>query len=208
MPQSLRQLARDWHLYAGLFLSPFVLVFAVSAILLVHPRAPATGTANTGQNTAVVTLPAGFEQARGREQLDAARHVLDQLGVKGEIWNIRQFPRDRRFEITVNVPGSETVVNLNAGSASATITRRDLGLAEALVYLHKTPGPHLVALRGNSAFMTAWRGLADASVYLLLFLTLSGLYLWAVLRAERSIGLVLLAAGALSLGGIIYALVT
>ncbi len=208
MPQSLRQFTRDWHLYAGLFLSPFVLLFAFSAILLVHPRAPVAGTAGPTRNAAAVTLPAGLEQAKGREQVHAARSVLEQLGVSGEIWNIRQFPRERRLEITVNVPGRETVVNLNAVSGTATITRRDQGLAEALVYLHKTPGPHLVALRGNSSFMTAWRWVADAAVYLLLFLTLSGVYLWAVLRAERSIGLVLLAAGALSFGGILYALVS
>jgi hypothetical protein len=37
------------------------------------------------------------------------------------------------------------------------------------------------------------------------FLTLSGVYLWIALRAERRIGLTLLSLGALSFFGLIYA---
>jgi hypothetical protein len=69
------------------------------------------------------------------------------------------------------------------------------------------PGPHNANLRGNAAFIRAWRWIADATVYLLLFLTVSGVYLWAVLKTERRIGLALLAAGAVSFGGLIFALV-
>ncbi len=41
-------------------------------------------------------------------------------------------------------------------------------------------------------------GLVDTTVYLLLFITISGVYMWAVIKAERKIGLVLLGAGSLS----------
>jgi hypothetical protein len=37
--------------------------------------------------------------------------------------------------------------------------------------------------------MRAWRWLSDATAYLTLFITVSGIYLWYVLRAERRIGL-------------------
>ena len=39
-----------------------------------------------------------------------------------------------------------------------------------------------------------------------MFVSISGIYLWAVLRAERRIGLTLIAAGALSFFGLVYAL--
>jgi hypothetical protein len=55
--------------------------------------------------------------------------------------------------------------------------------------------------------MRIWRWLADGTVYLVLFLSISGVYLWAVLRAERRIGLALIAAGAVSFFGSVYALV-
>ena len=52
-----------------------------------------------------------------------------------------------------------------------------------------------------------WRWLADATVYLTLFLSLSGINLWVALRAERRIRFTMIAAGALSFGGILYAIV-
>lgn len=64
--------------------------------------------------------------------------------------------------------------------------------------LHKSPGPHLADMRMNWVYMRIWRWLADATVYLLLFVSASGIYLWHVIRAERRAGLVLLAAGAIS----------
>jgi hypothetical protein len=49
--------------------------------------------------------------------------------------------------------------------------------------------------------------MADATVYLVLFISFSGIYLWYVLRAERAVGLLLLGAGALSFFGMAYALI-
>jgi hypothetical protein len=59
----------------------------------------------------------------------------------------------------------------------------------------------------NWFYMKAWRWMADATVYLVLFISISGIYLWYVLRAERATGLILLCAGALSFFGMAYALI-
>jgi hypothetical protein len=56
------------------------------------------------------------------------------------------------------------------------------------------PGPHNVKLRGNYFFMKV---LSDAVVYLILFLTSSGAFLWVYHKEERRSGLISLAAGAL-----------
>ncbi len=45
------------------------------------------------------------------------------------------------------------------------------------------------------------------TVYLIFFLSLSGLYLWTALRSERRVGLILLASGALTFWGMVYAVV-
>jgi hypothetical protein len=55
--------------------------------------------------------------------------------------------------------------------------------------------------------MRVWRWLADATVYLVIFITASGIYLWTVLRSERRTGIALLVAGAVSFFGVVYALV-
>ena len=68
------------------------------------------------------------------------------------------------------------------------------------------PGQHLADIRMNWFYMRAWRWLADATVYLILFSLVSGLYLWYAMRAERKVGISLLVAGAISFFGIAYVL--
>jgi hypothetical protein len=48
--------------------------------------------------------------------------------------------------------------------------------------------------------------IADATIYLLLFISLSGVYLWWAIKAERRIGLALLGAGAVTFFGLIFAI--
>jgi hypothetical protein len=78
---------------------------------------------------------------------------------------------------------------------------------ESMAYLHKMPGPHNVAIRGNWAGTEMWRWLADATIYLLLFISLSGVYLWWAIKAERAAGVVLLTTGAATLAGLLYVIV-
>ena len=61
-------------------------------------------------------------------------------------------------------------------------------------------------IRGNWFYMRLWSWLADATVYFTLFLTVSGVYLWYVLRAERKIGVLLLASGAITFAGLAWSL--
>jgi len=107
--------------------------------------------------------------------------------------------------LPVSVPGRLTTVAIDVTKREATIEPRTTGLADAFVTLHKSPGPHLVGIRMNWFPMWLWHWFADGTVYLVLFLTVSGLYLWFALRAERRIGLWLLATGIISVSGIVYA---
>ena len=208
MPKPVYTTTRNLHLYAGLFLSPFVLLFAVSVFYLVHapPSAPAPAPAPPTRAAAGVPVSLALETLSPPDQVAALRPVLATLGVPGEINFIRRLPKEHRLIVPVLLPGSETTVDLDLVARTATITLRPTGFADALVHLHKMPGPHNVALRGNSPYMRLWRYLADATSYGIFFLSLSGLYLWAVLRAERRLGLALLAAGALTFFGLLYAL--
>ena len=199
--------SRDLHLYAGLFLSPFLVAFAVSVVFLVHAWIPGDSRQAAIRTVGGVPIPEGLDRLSGREQVNRVHAVLDALGVKGEVNFIRRFPKENRLVVPVLVPGRETTVDLNLETRTASIAQRSRGASDAVVYLHKMPGPHNANIRGNSFYMRAWRVLADATVYLSLFLTLSGVYLWAVLRAERRIGLTLIAAGAFSLIGMVYALI-
>ena len=199
-------ITRGLHLYLGLFLSPFVLVFSVSVFYLVHGWAlrPPPDASAVSRTVAGLTIPEGIARLQGRARVDALRPVLDQLGVAGEIDFIRHVASEHRLVIPVRLPDRDTVVSLDYEGRTATLTWRRQSLGDALVYLHTMPGPHNVDVRGNSWRMRAWRVLADATAYIFLFITISGIYLWAVLRAERRIGLVLILAGAATFSGLVY----
>ena len=198
-------ITRDLHLYLGLFLSPFLLVFAVSVFFLVHPQRTSSDKPAVRLASDLPVLPE-IEHLSGRELVAALRPALDAIKVHGEVDFIRRIPKENRMVFPVRVPGHETEVDLDLVQRTAVITERVTGLIDAVVHLHKMPGPHNVNIRGNSAYVRVWRWLADITTYGLMFLTLSGLYLWMVLRAERRVGVALLCAGGISIVGLVYAI--
>lgn len=196
---------RDLHLYIGLFLSPFVLVFAISTLFLNHAWKPWEAAA-AQTRSAQIQVPAGLAQSQGMVRLALAKQILTQLGVSGEVDFIRYLPKENRLILPVSKPGSRVTIDIELGTGRATLERRDTGIWDALVYLHRSPGPHNAMLRGNWFYMRLWRWFADGTVYLALFLSVSGVYLWAALKAERRTGLILLGAGVASFLMVIYAL--
>jgi hypothetical protein len=197
---------RDLHLYLGLFISPFVVVFAVSVFFLVHAWLPKTD-AGAKRVVTELALPANLEKLSGRPLIDALQPVLAQIQTQGEVGWVQHRAKEHRLILPVSVPGRLTTVTIDMANREATIEPRSTGLADALVVLHKSPGPHLVGIRMNWFPMRLWSWFADGTVYLGLFVTVSGLYLWYALRAERRIGFCLLAAGVVVFAGIVYALV-
>jgi hypothetical protein len=197
---------RDLHLYFGLFVSPFVLLFAVSVFYLNHAKTR-PGTPRQVETFQNLQIPDGFDRLKGREAVERARVTLPQVGVSGEIGFLRYVAGDRHLIFPVSTARVESTVDVDLAARSAKVTRRPLPLWESLAYLHKMPGPHNVAIRGNWLGITIWRWLADATIYLLLFISISGIYLWCAIKAERRTGLVLVTAGAVTFFGLIYAIV-
>jgi hypothetical protein len=183
---------RQLHLHAGLFVSPFVLLYALTAIFAAYGALP-WGGAEAGaveRSTVRVSLKADSNS------LVMAERVRDQLGFDGEIGYTNR-NEDHLF-FPLESPGHRAQVRVDLRTGLAEVERRETGVWDAMLWLHKMPGPHNAKIRGNWVFTRAWRWLADLSVYLLLFLTASGVYLWLVLRAERRAGLIFLGGGALS----------
>jgi len=201
--KSLYRWTRDLHLYAGLFASPFVIVYAVSALLLVHAYLPWGGRSAPPSETRTVRIAVRDAE----DGLAVASQVRAQVGVRGEIGYVARKPGSPRLNFPIESPGRTTSVHVDLAAGTATVETKPTGVWDALIYLHKMPGPHNANIRGNWLFTRLWGWLADASVYLLLFLSASGIYLWLVLRAERRTGLIALGAGVLSFMAIVTALV-
>ncbi len=66
------------HVYFGLFISPFVLVFAVSAIMFNHMW----GAESKGE---VQKRQTSIEMPENVEGLEIARHIMRQVDVSGEV---------------------------------------------------------------------------------------------------------------------------
>ncbi len=208
MNGGLYRTARDLHLYLGLFISPFVLVFAISVFFLVHAWLPQAASNRAAARVVTdLPLPADLERLSGRALIDALKPALLWAHVEGEVGWIQHLTKQNRLILPVTVPGRLTTVTIDVAKREASIQERVTGLADALVELHKSPGPHLADIRMNWFYMRIWSWCADATVYLILFITVSGVYLWYALRAERKIGICLLTAGAVSFFTLIYALV-
>lgn len=194
---------RDLHLYFGLFISPFILLFAVSVFFLNHAKV-ATDTATSVETFHDLAIPDGLEGAQGSEAITRAQAILSQVGLTGEIGFTRFVRQTRHFVFPVSKPGLEATVDVDLDARVASISRRTTGFLESLAYLHKMPGPHNVAIRGNWLGTRLWRFFADGTIALIMFISVSGVYLWYVLKAERRIGLALLTAGTISFFGLIY----
>ena len=140
---------RNLHLFFGLFVSPFVLLFAASVFYLNHAGPPAPPRTPPAPATHEIQPPAGIEKAEGIERLRLVAEILTQVGVTGEIQFIRSIPDEGRIVIPVMRPGVETTVEVNLPAATAEETERPIGLRGTLSYLHRSPGPHNATNRGN-----------------------------------------------------------
>jgi hypothetical protein len=193
---------RDLHLYLGLFISPILLVYAVSVVLLNHAYLPWGGAdaAEATLRTVRVTVP------DEENSLELAKRVREQLGASAEIGYVNLNQEKRSLSFPLEKPGERSMVRVDLATGITEVETRETGVWDATIYLHKMPGPHNVAIRGNWFYTKLWGWVADATVYLTLFLTATGVYLWALLRAERRAGLFFLGTGALSFFLIVFAL--
>jgi len=94
---------RDLHLYFGLFISPFVLVFAISVFFLVHNWLPKALPNPAGERSiSDLPLPANLDQLSGRERMDALRPALDWAHVHGEVGWIQHLVKENRLIVTAS----------------------------------------------------------------------------------------------------------
>jgi hypothetical protein len=189
--QSLRGWMRDLHLYVGIAASPLVIVYALSTLVLNHPNWPWGAPRPVADRSVAVTLG----DTSHASSLRLGREVLRQAGVSGEIMFVRREPAKNRLEIPVQRPGDKITIEVDLAGGRAIVKHERTSFWSRLVFLHKMPGPHVVDLRGNWLPVALWRWFADATALGVLFLTATGVYLWAALRAERRTGLLCLVAG-------------
>ena len=189
---------RSLHLYIGLFISPFFLIFSLSVLVFNHEGilnkiSPVKSLASI--RTKLSGIP------KDSTDLLVAKAIIRELHITGEIDFISRHAD--RISFPVNKPGLKMRIEVNTNNDSVLITKENVGALRGMSYLHMMPGQHNVKMRGNSSYMKIWRFLADVVVYLLLFLSASGVFLWYFLRMERNVGLISLGLGAMVFVGLL-----
>src|SRR5215813_5132753 len=100
------RIIRDLHLYFGLFISPFVLVFAISVVFLVHSWLPRIGSVTPRKQVVSASpLPEGLQTLSGRPLIEALKPVLEKAGVRGEVGFVRHLVKEDQLVIPVIIPG-------------------------------------------------------------------------------------------------------
>ena len=132
---------------------------------------------------------------RDTSDLATARNIMSLLDISGEVGLV--FERDESMFIDVYKPGLKTNIRVDLKTGSVYINKTKEGSLRAMNYLHMMPGQHNAHLRGNSFFMKVWKILSDVVVYLILFLTTSGIFLWLFHKKEIKSGLIALTGGVL-----------
>ena len=191
-------LIRTLHVYFGLFISPFVLIFSISVLAFNH--------ANLLNNISPVKPFPETEAMLDSIPFDTtdlltAKAIIHKIGVKGEIDYIN-INKDK-ITFPVITPGHKDFVMVNRHTGSVVVSSQLEGSIRAMNYLHIMPGQHNAKIRGNSFYLKIWKVIADLVVYLILFLILSGIYLWYLLEFERSAGFFAIVSGMLLFIGLL-----
>lgn len=189
---NLNLLLRRTHLYLGMLLLPWTLMYAISTALFNH------GAAGHGQQAAGATwtllwekdhaidLPAGNDGLR-----ETARRVLDEHGLQGPFGVQRQGQR-----LTINRPGFMAPLRLtyDAERKKLRAEKRSSSWTEVLHRLHTRVG------YGQEGFLTKlWAVLVDAFSLATLAWVGTGLFLWWKLPVTRTWGWVALGGGVATL---------
>src|SRR5438094_6869186 len=129
---SFYRFTRDLHLYLGLFISPFVLVFAISVFFLVHSWRPRIASeTSTTRVVSALPLPGDLQTLSGRPLIDALKPALEKADVRGEVGFVRHMVKEEKLIMPVTIPGRQTTVTINIATRDDTNVTRKTGCADA-----------------------------------------------------------------------------
>ena len=143
---------RQLHLYFGVFICPFLLIFAVSTIMLNHQI---RFTAEAEVTPVPVAIPeeivarvndpavlAGMDKAeKAAARRALADHLLGEFDLGGEVAALG-FVKKGKTVLRSTRPGQTTRVIVDLVQQEAEIVVQRHNLFETMRYLHLNPGPH------------------------------------------------------------------
>lgn len=182
---------RKLHIHIGLFLLLFIWLFSLSGLLLNHHWEFATFWEQREQKESVteLTLPARLDSA------GVIHAVVDELGISGEITNVKYSADALDFRVTSPGKGKELHVDL----AKGTVTQKQysLNIWGKIRTLHTFNGVDKRNIeKGANWFVTAiWKFAMDGIAILLILLCVSSWVMWYNIRKDYRWGAIVLTIG-------------
>lgn len=183
----LSRILRRIHLYLALFLGPWILMYAISTMVMNHrewfrgrpPAPPVWEPVSSGIYDGV------FPQSATAQQM--AAQILAGLGMDGAH---QATLRDGKLVILRNEPARPVRISYSTADRRLTVERQAPDSAAFLERMHRRRGfqhPYLLE--------DAWAFSVDFFIASMLFWVLSGLWMWYEMKATHRWGLVSLSAG-------------
>ncbi len=186
-------LFRRSHLYLGLLLLPWTILYAVSTFYFNHGKAYGHGARGAGEwrtlweKNAALEVPASDEALR-----ETARRVLEENHLSGPFGVQKQGGR-----LVINLPRFLTPARLTFDPVASKLKaeeRMESSMGEIFARLHTRTGYN----RGG-ALSVVWAVLVDVYCFATLLWIVTGLYLWWKLAFTRAWGMVAIAGGIVSI---------
>jgi len=203
------QIIKDLHFYIGLFISPFILIFTISALVLNHDFVDWQDNWQDWYFSVNDKIDETFKidiPSPDKRDIDFAGDIQKQLNISGEIAGV--FRDSIQIYIPVTKPGHRISIRADLVAGLAYIHSEKTNIWKKMIWLHKMPGPHNANIRGNWIYTKIWKSLVDISVIFLLFSGITGITLWFYFKSERTIGLIALLIGFLSIASLVIGLTT
>lgn len=172
---------RKIHMYLGLYFILFLWLFSISGLVMNHPKwFPYKVERSASEKN--VTIPDGLED------MDAARHLREQLDLKGEII-LRKQNQQGRLIFMVLRPDKRFTVNVDRETGDAKITEVTPDNAVILGDLHTFTGVRGLwnepAQKRDWIITRLWSLSMDALCVGLIYIVISSVYMGFQLKEKR-----------------------
>lgn len=172
-------IVRKIHLYSGLSLLLFVLLYFVSGLVMTHetlfPRQQPSST--------VVEYPLEYQGTWTAQELGA--FLATRFDLHGRMQDAREL-KDGGWSFVYASAGQENKLRISPGHDKVTIThtpQNTVGVLHRLHRLHRYGGPW---------FYSLWAFVYDLTSLSMILFAVTGIYLWYKLTARRLLGWILL----------------
>jgi hypothetical protein len=195
------RIMRTLHLYTGLFLMPWLLLYALSALCLNHgPWIMQTIGIAPLRWDVVEKRELATDEAFPSVSSEQAQAILQQLKLEGPHFILPQSPAGTMVIMRSCATGPYRIT-WRRGQSSLVVEKQQTSAFRLLNSLHYQHG------YGQSYFaQTAWAVIVDAVSVSMAVWVVSGVYLWARRPSKRLLGGICAAAGTLLFVGLVILL--